>query len=371
MSEKNTRIRRPNITKGIVNSTNEWDSLEEVIVGRGVPSELPAIEFTFKLFFHDNIYNTTFGDGTNGYITRRHIDEHNEDVENFAALLQSHNIIVKRPKLPERIYKIKTQHWESVVHPALNVRDQTMIVDDTIIETPPSCRWRYFENDYMKHLFLDYFKQGAKWIQAPKPLMLDESFDLDYVEKMSHARQHYEALKKQSYMACGHEIMFDAANCMRLDEHILVNVSNKNQELGAKWLQDVLPNKKILTAPLADSHIDSSILFLRPGVAIVAKPQVKDKLPAFFDDWDLIYIPMRNRSDEDYTKQGIKLASPQIELNILSINPNTILCHPEYRDLLHSALSKYKIDVIPSQIRHCEIFSGAHHCITLDIRRKA
>ncbi len=80
---------------------------------------------------------------------------------------------------------------------------------------------------------------------------------------------------------------------------------------------------------------------------------------------------MRNRSDEDYAKQGIKLASPQIELNIFSISPSTILCHPEYQTILQDALSKYKIDVIPSQIRHCEIFSGAHHCITLDVRRKA
>ena len=43
----------------IVNSHNEWDELEEVIVGRGVPSELPALEMTFKLFFHDIIPEIT------------------------------------------------------------------------------------------------------------------------------------------------------------------------------------------------------------------------------------------------------------------------------------------------------------------------
>ena len=357
----------------IVNSHNEWDTLEEVIVGRGAPPALPAIEFSFKLFFHDNIYGTTWGDSTNSYITKRHIEEHNEDVENFVQLLQSHSITVKRPKLPECIHKVKTTLWESVVHPALNVRDQAMIVGDTVIETPPTCRWRYFESDYIKHLFLEYFKQGAKWIQAPKPLLLDSSFDLEYVERVSRAKKHYEDIRdtKHEHMSCGHEIMFDAANCMRLDDTILVNCSNENQWLGAKWLQSTLPDHTILPVDLADSHIDSSISFLRPGLAIITKPEIKNKLPRELGKWELIHIPMRCRSDEDYAKQNIKLASPRIELNILSINPDTIICHSEYRQPLQEALSKYNINVIPSQMRHCEIFSGAHHCITLDVRRKA
>ena len=357
----------------IVNSNNEWDTLEEVIVGRGVPSELPTIEFTFKLFFHDNIYGTDYGDGTNACITKRHINEHNEDVENFAALLQSHNIIVKRPKLPEKIYKVKTPYWESVVHPALNVRDQAMIIGDTIVETPPTCRWRYFENDFMKHLFLDYFNEGANWIQAPKPLMLDESFDLNYVEKVSRAKKHYESLKdhKHHHMACGPEIMFDAANCMRLDEYILVNCSNENQWLGAKWLQKTFTDRTILPVDITDSHIDSSVLFIKPGLGIITKPGIKDKLPRELRNWEFIHIPMRSQSDEDYAKQGIKLASPKIELNIFSIDPKTIICHPEYRTVLHGALALHDIEVIPCPMRHCEIFSGAHHCITLDVRRKA
>lgn len=39
----------------IVNSHNEWDQLEEVIVGDGFPTSIPALDFSFKLFFNDNI----------------------------------------------------------------------------------------------------------------------------------------------------------------------------------------------------------------------------------------------------------------------------------------------------------------------------
>jgi glycine amidinotransferase len=78
-------------------------------------------------------------------------EEHHEDIENFVQLLTDLGVSVKRPKLPEKVYKIKTPYWESVVHPALNVRDQCIVIGNTIIETPPTCRWRYFENDYLKH----------------------------------------------------------------------------------------------------------------------------------------------------------------------------------------------------------------------------
>ena len=62
----------------IVNSHNEWDPLEEVIIGDGFPESLPLLEYSFKLFFHDNISSKDylFGDQT---ISKRHIEEHSED----------------------------------------------------------------------------------------------------------------------------------------------------------------------------------------------------------------------------------------------------------------------------------------------------
>ena len=172
-------------------------------------------------------------------------------------------------------------------------------------------------------------------------------------------------------MTYGYELMFDAANCMRLGKHILMNVYNENQALGAKWLKSVLGDDyTILPTKICDSHIDSEFLPLRPGLAIISEQRVVDLLPEPLQKWDLIFIPERDRNVEHYNSQDIKLASPKVELNVLSINPSTIICHPEYRDTLHTALSKYNIDVIPVQMRHCEIFAGAHHCLTLDIRRK-
>jgi len=363
----------------IVNSHNEWDPLEEVIVGCGVPDELPALDFTFKLFFHDNIYGKKFDDIhgapniiTKQYITKRHVEEHNEDLETFANLLTSQGVKVRRPKTPSSITRVKTPCWESTIHPALNVRDLSLIIGNEIIETPPSCRWRYFENTYLKHLFLEYFKGGAKWTQVPQPLMTDSSFDLSYYKGNTEAYEEYSSNIQSHSLDCGHEIMFDAANIMRLGTHILFNASNTNSRLGVKWLSNHLDEKyKIWEINIADSHIDSSFLPLRPGLALITRENFWHKLPPELQKWDKVYIPLKNRSSEEYSAQGIKLASPRIELNVFSISPELIICHPQYEKELNDKLKKYNISALGAPMRHCEIFAGAHHCTTLDVRRRS
>lgn len=355
-------------------SFNEWDPLEEVIVGNGFPDALPALDFSFRYFFHDNIYGSPdWAEPGHQYITKRHVSEHNEDIQAFADLLSSHGIVVKRPKKPTSVTSTKTAAWSSTIYPALNVRDLTMVIGNEIIETPPSCRWRYFENDYMKHLFLDYFKRGAKWTQAPKPIITDNSFDLSHIENDPNAIEYYNKLREDHShpLDCGVEIMFDAANCMRLGEHILFNASNEHDRLGARWLQQHLGERfKVWVVNIADSHIDSLFLPIRPGLAVITDMSVIDMLPPELQKWEYVYVPILERTKEDYTKQAINLASPKVWVNLLSIDENTVICHTEYYDYLNESLGKYNIDVIPCQIRHCEIFGGGHHCTTLDIKRR-
>ena len=356
-----------------VNSHNEWDTLTEVIVGDGFSTKLPVLDYSFRLFFHDNLWESRDYQFGSEFVTKRHVEEHSEDIQKFVELLQSLNVRVKRPKVPEKIHKVSTPAWDSTIHPALNVRDMAMIVGDIIIETPPSQRYRYFENMMLNHLFLDYFKSGAKWIQSPKPIMTDNSFDLSYINESTGDVEYYDKFKSDDhYLDCGHEIMFDAANCVRMGSHILMNVSNDNQRLGATWLQQTLGDRyTVWTAELTDSHIDSTFLPLKPGLGLIMKPDVRDKLPKPLQKWDLVYIPMRNRTDSEFNQQGLKLASPRIELNVLSVSPETIICHPQYEAILNKELNKYKITAIGTPFRHCEIFSGAHHCTTLDINRQS
>ena len=359
----------------IVNSFNEWDPLQEIIVGSGVPETLPAIDFTFKLFFHDNIYGKRITNGYEAqeYITKKHIVEHNEDIEDFVCLLKSLNIEVKRPKQYGKVKKTKTLTWESTSHPSLNCRDMCMVVGDMIIESPPTCRWRYFENDYLKHLFIQYFKQGARWVTAPRPLMTDASFDIEMF-KDSHPEIYKEYSNEviDDDMSCGHEIMFDVANCMRLGQHILMNVSNENQRLGAEWLRSILPESyTVWESSICDNHIDSEFLPLRPGLAVITLPDIIDKLPTALQQWDLILVPeIHNRLTEYKNHPHPALASPKIDYNLLSISPDAVICTPECERILSPKLKKYGIEAIPSRWRHGQIFAGGHHCVTVDVRRE-
>ena len=56
-------------------------------------------------------------------------------------------------------------------------RDILIVVGDEIIEAPMAWRSRFFEYRAYRPLLNEYFKQGAKWTTAPKPLMSDDLFD--------------------------------------------------------------------------------------------------------------------------------------------------------------------------------------------------
>lgn len=354
-----------------VNSHNEWSRLREVIVGAGFPEAIPSAEFGFKIFFHNNIYNTTFHKNASEYICKKDIEEHNEDVDNFVRLLTELDVVVKRPKIPPNITTTKTLTFESTNYPALNPRDLVMIVGDEIIETPPVCRYRYFENDYMKHLFMEYFKSGSKWTVAPRPLLLDSSYDLSYVCDTDDSKNYYESLRQsdQHMLNIGHEIMFDAANCMRLGKHIVMNVSNKNAELGFKWLSNHLGDTyTVWPVNITDWHIDSTFVPIRPGLAIVGYKHVIDKLPEPLKKWDFIVAP-----DEIALQFREKpmLASPLIDINVLSIDENTVIVNSEHDTILvlDKLLKPHGVDVIGCSLRHSEKFGGAHHCLTVDTVR--
>lgn len=364
----------------VVNSHNEWDPLEEVILGAGIPNNLQLLDYTFKLFFHDNIYgkyeNIIYEgpENTSQYnIDKKHIEEHEEDLENFGETLKSLGVKVRRPKVPKKISKVKTPLWESSDHVCLNVRDLTLVIGDLIIETPSTCRWRYFENHYIQHLFFEYFQKGAKWIKAPTPLMLDSSFDLSYVGRTPGALEFYQSQVKKNpnNLDIGLEMMFDAANCMRLGTHIVFNSSTKNSDLGIKWLRDQLGEKyTVWDVELCDSHIDTSFVPLRPGLMMLDRPELLSRLPKQLQSWDVIYNPRSYDNLPSYEGNYVETASDAIDINLLMINPNLAIVQERNFSDLSELLKPYDIECIPVRIRHDRLFAGGHHCTTLDIRRR-
>lgn len=350
----------------MVNSNNEWNTLKEVIVGNTYMSNFPGLELSFKLFYHDNICSDVFGNDIyskkgmkwKGEIKTQYIQEHEEDISVMVDILEGESIVVKRPKKLDKMYFFQTPYFRSALVPALNIRDQAIIIGDEIIETPPQIRSRYFENDLLKEIFMDYFMKGARWTQAPKPMLTDFSFDISY-----QIQQGVSYDKKRNHFDIGYEILFDGAQCLRFDEDIIINCSNQNHMFGMKWLTRHLKGYNLHPIHMVDNHIDSTMLPLKEGVLLVNPVKFKeDQLPHFLKSWDRIIAP------EPEDKETL-IASKYIDMNVLSLDEKKVMVSSSYLPLIKK-LERNGFTPIPVQLRHRRLFGGGFHCITLDTVRK-
>lgn len=362
-----------------VNSYTEWGPLREIVVGEVDNGWLPRrpehTDLSYKLFYNDNLkqqhHNDVDGPQGDGlrlehvepYATRE-AEERREDVEAFVALLEGLGVTVRRPRRLDEVRPVATSAWSSLSYFAHNVRDQSLIVGDEIIETPPLCRHRYFENDLLKPLYHEYFKGGARWTVAPRPLMLDESFDKTYVKGAQQPEQPGAA-------GLGFEMMFDAAQCLRFGTDILMNVSTENHRLGARWLQRHLGDRFTVhvVENFADNHVDGSIMPLRPGVLFVNARKIHGRahqLPEALQKWDM--ITCYDTDDTVYGEDKLLLASEYISANVLPLDEERVVVDGHSTKTIRT-LEKHGFTPIPVRLRHSRLYAGGFHCITLDVRR--
>ncbi|MFV2104380.1 glycine amidinotransferase [Micromonospora sp. LOL_024] len=364
-----------------LNSFDEWSPLREVVVGSAVNYTSHERELSFDLFFHDNLVRSEWyyprlsapsAGKSASAIKQRYVDELNEDVENIARILESLGVLVHRPMpVHPSTNEVKTLAWSASVVPALNVRDNTLIVGDEIIETPPMIRSRYFETQLLSPVFADYFRSGARWTVMPRPLMTDASFDPSYAN--SNAGGPIEPVQdpEKSPYDVGYEMMFDAAQCLRLGRDIVANIATANHALAVDWLERHLEGRFRIhrVYQLSDSHIDSMVLALRPGLLLVRSPEVVDYLPAALQKWDTIVPPPPESNNFPvYDDDDLILTSPYIDLNVLSVDPYTVLVNDACPELVRT-LERHKFTVVPVRHRHRRLFGGGFHCFTLDTVR--
>ncbi|MFE4056382.1 glycine amidinotransferase [Streptomyces sp. NPDC059096] len=372
-----------------LNSYDEWSRLREVVVGSAENYVSHERELSFDLFFHDNLAQdnptrsewyyprlTARREGADRRrlpVARAYVDELNEDLEGLADTLRGLGVTVHRPlALPTETAEVTTPAWSASVVPPLNIRDNTLVVGDEIIETPPMIRSRYFETQLLKPLFQEYFRAGARWTTMPRPLMTDASFDLSYVRTATvGGPTEPVGDPRPSPWDVGVEMMFDAAQCLRLGRDIVANVSTENHALAVTWLERHLEGRFRIhrVHRLSDSHIDSMVLALRPGLLLVRSDEVADALPPELRRWDRIVAPTPERNNfPRYEDDALILTSPFIDLNVLSVDPDTVLVNEASPELVRT-LEAAKFTVVPVRHRHRRLFGGGFHCFTLDTVR--
>jgi N-dimethylarginine dimethylaminohydrolase len=339
----------------VVWSCNEWDQLEEVIVGNPLNARFPTPDRSTQIAeFPDRPVSEI----PRGPFPRQIIEETEEDLNEFVQVLEKAGITVKRPETWPHDATFSTINWESQGYYNYCPRDILLVIGDQIIETPNVIRSRAQETFSYRKLLMDYWKSGAKWISAPRPMLLESLFEGVDLEKPTPRND---------------EPAFDAANILRFGEDLIYLVSATGNELGGQWLQSILGDKyrvHFLKDVYYGSHIDSTLVALRPGLLLANPSRVNDEtLPDILKQWKVIYSPpMENtgRFDAEYRSKSI--GSDWIDMNSFSISPNLVVVDSDQSALI-KLLEKEGLNVVPLKLRHSKMLGGGFHCVTLDVRR--
>ncbi|MEO5876315.1 MAG: glycine amidinotransferase [Streptosporangiaceae bacterium] len=372
-----------------LNSHDDFSPLREIIVGSATNYTSHDRELSFDLFHHDNLKGfrsdwayprlttpTGYSTDRDWKIKQRYAEELAEDVEDLAAVLADAGVTVHRPlDLPENAAPIAGFGWQAPPVPALNIRDNTLILGNEIIETPPCIRSRYLETRLLAPVFTRYHQAGARWTTMPRPLLTDTSFDLSYshdpattlggpTEPIAHPQT--------SPFDVGLEMMLDGAQILRLGRDLIVNIAHDNHRLAVDWLERHLGDRYRIHRVwrMADNHIDSMLLALKPGVLLARHEGLRDLLPETFRSWMLI-VPPEPSPDAfpTYDDGDLLLTSPYIDLNVLSIDESTVLVNEACPELAKT-LEGEGFTVVPVRHRHRRLFGGGFHCFTLDTHRQ-
>ena len=129
----------------------------------------------------------------------------------------------------------------------------------------------------------------------------------------------------------------------------LVLESESGNKRAISWLAKQLPDAIIQTCNFYSGvHIDSTITPLKEGTVIVNGNRVnKDNLPRVFKDWEVIFV-------NEVVPQNFyqyPYASKWIALNMLVVEPGTVIVDRAQTELIELLETKYKMIVIASICR--------------------
>jgi N-dimethylarginine dimethylaminohydrolase len=335
-----------------VNAFNEWDPLEEVIVGRVDGARIPRPDPGLYALEFDELEDMS--KIPSGPFSRRMLEETAEDLDILATELEKLDVTVRRPDVVDHARVFRSPDWESDGFFNYCPRDSMLVVGDTIIETPMVLRSRQYENFAYRSLLKEYLINGARWISAPRPRLLDAQY---------RKRDGFRIAIDES------EPLFDAANVLRCGRDLLYLVSDSGNHLGSHWLRQTL-GSDYRVHPLDrlrnTIHIDTTIVIPRPGLAFVPAPYVsRENLPAILRGWDVVYVD----DVSDHAATATALSSKWVGLNFFMVNPSLAIVD-KHQESLIKELERRAISTLPLELRHARALGGGFHCVTLDVRRR-
>ncbi len=362
-------------SKTIVNSWNEWDPLKHVIVGRAdctqVQAPEPAVQRDWPQY--------GFPLGTFGPIPKEMEVKANEQLDDFANLLQKRGIRVDRPTLMDFSQAVQTPEWkQDSMFGCMPPRDVLLTVGNEILEATMSYRSRWYEYLCYRPLLEQYFKEDPnfRFEAAPKPRLNERTYKAGFWETFdskTEEEQIQEYTLKKEWALTESEPLFDAADVGRFGKDLFVQRSTVTNAAGLDWLRRHFPNHRVhevLFREASPMHIDATFVPLRPGLALSNRqriPLTQEMVELFKkNDWEIVECATPAKQK----KPPLCFCSVWLSMNILLLDQKTV-CVEASETAQMEQFDQLGFDVIPVPLWDVAAFGGGLHCATADVYRES
>ena len=359
----------------IVNSWNDFDPLKRVIVGRAdntciSPSE-PASEAKVPL---DSEMR-----GMTGPRPLATVEAANAQLDNLAKILEEKGVTVDRPEPLQFNQAVVTPHFMTGSQfGCMPPRDVLLTIGSDIICASMSFRSRFFEH-YCYHKNLrEYFEKDPdfRWIYGPRPELSDNSYDMHYWDDVDGHEVTEETLLERTanleMVTLEHEILFDAADVLRLGKDLFIQRGLTTNFKAMDWLRRMYPDFRIHAVNFPGDpypiHIDATFVPLRPGL-IINNPhrRLPEEQRAIFEanDWEIVDAAMPAHENPP----PLCYSSVWLSMNCLVLDHKTVIVEASETAQLEQ-MDKLGMNVIPVPFRDAYPFGGGLHCATADVYRE-
>ena len=358
------------MSKTVVNSWNDFDSLRHVIVGRAdftcIPPTEPATEA--------KIPEDSDMRGLWGPRPLHTVEAANRQLDTLTQTLQSKGVRVDRPTPIQWNQAVTTPDFMTgTMFGCMPPRDVLLTVGKEILSAPMSFRCRYWEYLAYHDLMQRYFDEDPefRWEQAPRPRLTDEAYQVGYFDEIT-LEERLRRTAALDFVTTEHEPLFDAADVLRIGKDLFCQHGLTTNRRGMEWLKRHYPDHRVHAVNFPGDpypiHIDATFVPLRPGL-VMNNP--KRPLPAeqrrIFEanDWEIIDAaqPANDKPPP------LCYSSVWLSMNVLVVNHQTVIVEASEVHQMDQ-LDKLQFEVIPMPFRDAYPFGGGLHCATADVFRE-
>ena len=250
----------------VVWSCNEWDQLEEVIVGNPLRARFPTADSSTQLTEYPD---RPLDKIPQGPFPQWIIDETEEDLNAFVTVLKEAGVTVKRPETWPHEAKFSTIHWESEGYYNYCPRDIMLVIGDQIIETPNVMRSRAQESFSYRKLDLLYLvsgtgnELGGQWLQT----ILGDDFRVHFLKDVyygSHIDSTFVALRP-GLVLC---------SPARINENTLPEIFKQWEVIYSPPMENTNAfDADYLFKSIGSKWIDMNLFSINPNLVVVDRDQ--------------------------------------------------------------------------------------------------